>query len=540
LVERELARLERSRAALDAIHAVRNAGGTVHWYQADLTDAAAVRAAVGAIVERSSKVDVLLHCAGLEISRFLPDKTDREYDLVFDVKANGWFHLIHALGDTPLGAAVVFSSIAGRFGNGGQTDYSAANDLLCKSVSALAAARPGTRGVAIDWTAWAGIGMASRGSIPKMMAMAGIDMLPASIGVPVVRHELTAAGSGGEVVMAGALGLMLDEPADGGIDAALATEALGGRWPMLGTVARCTLAEGLVVTTTLTADQPFLDHHRIDGTPVLPGVMGIEAFAEAAAALVPGWKVSAVRDVAFLAPFKLYRDDARSIEIHARLRLSGDAIVADCELLGRRMLPGQPEQVTTHFTASVELMPPDAAQPAPRTTKVPRRPSSAVGSDDVYRIYFHGPTYQVLASAWRDADRVVGAFAADLPPNHQPADRALLANPRLVELCFQTAGVQELGTTGAMALPARVERLELLVDGDSGADDRSTAHALVSSGADGGSDAVVIDERGRTVLRLRGYATIELPNATDDALLTPLRAAMAPPAATARTKKTKQ
>ena len=43
----------------------------------------------------------------------------------------------HALGDAPLGAAVVFSSIAGRFGNAGQTDYSAANDLLCKSVSHL-------------------------------------------------------------------------------------------------------------------------------------------------------------------------------------------------------------------------------------------------------------------------------------------------------------------------------------------------------------------------------------------------------------------
>ncbi len=540
LVERELARLERSRAALDAIRAVRDAGGTVHWYQADLTDAAAVRASVQAIVERSGKVDVLLHCAGLEISRFLPDKTDREYDLVFDVKANGWFHLMHTLGDTPLGAAVVFSSIAGRFGNGGQTDYSAANDLLCKSVSALSAARPGTRGVAIDWTAWAGIGMASRGSIPKMMAMAGIDMLPASIGVPVVRNELTAAGGGGEVVVAGALGLMLDEPADGGIQTSLATEAFSGRWPMLGTVERCTVAEGLVVATSLTADQPFLDHHRIDGTPVLPGVMGIEAFAEAAAALVPGWQVAAVRDVAFLAPFKLYRDGPRSIEVRARLRLSDESIVADCVLLGRRMLPGQPEQVTTHFSASVELLPPDTARSTPRAMKVPRRAATAVGSDDVYRIYFHGPTYQVLASAWTDADRVIGALAADLPPNHQPRELTLFAHPRLVELCFQTAGVHQLGTTGAMALPARVERLELMLDGAGRSDDRGVAHALVSSTADGRSDAIVVDGEGRTVLRLQGYSTVELPSATDDDLLAPLQVAMRAPAARSRPKKGKQ
>ena len=152
--------------------------------------------AVAAIRAASERVDVLLHAGGLEISRLLPDKSPAEFDLVFDVKADGWFHLLHALGDMPIGAALVFSSIAGRFGNGGQTDYSAANDLLCKSVSSFRTTRPETRGIAIDWTAWEGIGMASRGSIPKMMALAGIDMLPPAIGIPVVRREITAGGTG--------------------------------------------------------------------------------------------------------------------------------------------------------------------------------------------------------------------------------------------------------------------------------------------------------------------------------------------------------
>ena len=37
---------------------------------------------------------------------------------------------------------MAFSSMAGRFGNGGQTDYSAANDLLCKLLSSLRRTRP--------------------------------------------------------------------------------------------------------------------------------------------------------------------------------------------------------------------------------------------------------------------------------------------------------------------------------------------------------------------------------------------------------------
>ena len=49
--------------------------------------------------------------------------------------AKGWYHLMRALGDTPVGAVVAFSSIAGRFGNAGQIDYAAANDLLAKLVA---------------------------------------------------------------------------------------------------------------------------------------------------------------------------------------------------------------------------------------------------------------------------------------------------------------------------------------------------------------------------------------------------------------------
>ena len=188
LVERELARIERAGAALSALEAIREGGGTAHWHQVDLTDPAQVGEAV-ASARAGGHIDVLIHAAGLEVSHFLPDKPQAEYDLVFDVKADGWFNLLHALRDTDVGTAVVFSSIAARFGNAGQTDYSAANDLLCKSISSMRRGGAVGRGIAIDWTAWAEIGMASRGSIPKMMEMAGIDMLPPRVGVPIVRRR---------------------------------------------------------------------------------------------------------------------------------------------------------------------------------------------------------------------------------------------------------------------------------------------------------------------------------------------------------------
>jgi NAD(P)-dependent dehydrogenase (short-subunit alcohol dehydrogenase family) len=524
LVERELARIERARAALGAIEAIRGAGGTAHWHQVDLTDPAGVADAVAAA---GGRVDVLIHAAGLEISHFLPDKPQAEYDLVFDVKVNGWFNLLHGLRDAEIGAAVVFSSIAGRFGNAGQTDYSAANDVLCKSASALRREGLAERGIAIDWTAWAEIGMASRGSIPKMMEMAGIDMLPPQLGVPVVRRELTAAGPGGEVLVAASLGLLSEEGhPTGGIDPAKATELVAAPpGPMTGRIASMRVGEGLRVLADLDPGrQAFLDDHRIDGIPVLPGVMGIEAFAEAAGAILPGWHVAAVEDVDLLAPVKFYRDEPRTLEVRALVLDGGDGTLsADCALIGRRELHGKGEQETVHFTGRVRLTPDAPAAPAASDGE----PSGAsdrpvVEHDAVYRVYFHGPAYQVLERAWLSNGTVLGELARDLPPDHEPPGQPMEMAPRLIELCFQTAGVYELGTEGRLGLPTHVDRITRYPGEDAG-----PVWAVVHP-RDGGDgvDAEVVDGSGRVRVRLEGYRTIELPGATEEEVLQPMRAAM--------------
>ena len=54
LVERELSRIERARAALDAIEAIREAGGSAHWHQVDLTDPAQVSGAVAPCSRRAT------------------------------------------------------------------------------------------------------------------------------------------------------------------------------------------------------------------------------------------------------------------------------------------------------------------------------------------------------------------------------------------------------------------------------------------------------------------------------------------------------
>ncbi|WIX98587.1 SDR family NAD(P)-dependent oxidoreductase [Amycolatopsis mongoliensis] len=506
-VERELARYERLAAARAAIDAVRDAGGQAHYHCVDLTDAAAVEHALSGL----ERADVLLHAAGLDISHALPDKEPREYDLVFGVKADGWFTVRKALGDRPLGAVVAFSSVAGRFGNLGQTDYSAANDLLCK----LTSAQRDTRALAIDWTAWAGIGMATRGSIPKMMERAGIEMLPPEVGVPWIRHELTGGAYRGEVVVAGELGALVGER--DGIDAARFPAG-----PMVGEVERMGVYDGLVVHTTLDpGEQPFLGDHRIDGTAVLPGVLGIEAFAEAAALPLPGWRPVAIEDVEFLAPCKFYRDEPRTLTVTAVFRADGDGLVAECALTGSRQLAGQAEpQVTTHFTGRVRLARTPVGDAV--TAAAPPVPDGkGVPADAIYDVFFHGPAFRVLDRAWRGEDGPVGLYASDLPPDHVPADRPELVSPRLIELVFQTAGVWDIGRHGRFGLPRHVDRIVL----HDAPESEGRLEAVVTSEEDGFGGRV-LDESGAVLLELSGYRTTELPGALDAGRSAPMTEAM--------------
>jgi len=440
--------------------------------------------------------------------------------------------VLRGAGDLPIAATVVFSSVAGRFGNAGQTDYAAANDLLCKITSSSRRTRPGTRALALDWTAWGGIGMATRGSIPKIMEMAGVEMLPAEAGVAWIRRELTAHASSGEVVVAGELGAMAGgDHATGGLDpAAVDTSAAG---PMVGEVVKADVLHGLVVRTTLNpVSQPFLDHHRIDGTPVLPGVMGMEAFAEVARLLVPDRHVVAVENVDFRAPLKFYRDEPRTLTITALLRPDGADLVAECRLVAERMLPGSDTpQRQVHFTGSVRLRAqppePETAAPVVRADDV-----TAVGREDVYRLYFHGPTYQVVAESWQDDGSVVARLAADLPPNHKPEDLPTVLGPRLVELCFQAAGVWEAGRAGRLALPAHVGRVQVVgTPGPVEAD--GSAVAVVRAISDGTAaesfDCTVLDKKGQVVLRVEDYRTVSLPGELRPEVSAPLQAAMAEP-----------
>jgi 3-hydroxymyristoyl/3-hydroxydecanoyl-(acyl carrier protein) dehydratase len=298
--------------------------------------------------------------------------------------------------------------------------------------------------------------------------------------------------------------------------------------PMVGKIVSMGLYSGLKIETTLDPRvQPFLHDHQIDGTPLLPGVMGIEAFAEAALSVLPGWHIKAIEDVNFLAPFKFYRNEARAVRVEATIRAQAEELVVDCRLLGCRTLPNQSEpQSTTHFTARVRLT---KCPPGFVTGSAPGSQIwLTIGAADIYRLYFHGPAYQVLEKAWWDGDRMIGLLAKDLPSNHSPANLPTLMLPRLIELCFQTAGLWEMGTQDRMGLPQHIDYVSSFALPPS-PDVR--LHAVVTPRKAGTFDAEVVDAQGNRFVHLKGYRTVATPNAVNGEQVKTLRTMLAAPVA---------
>jgi hypothetical protein len=143
-----------------------------------------------------------------------------------------------------------------------------------------------------------------------------------------------------------------------------------------------------------------------------------------------------------------------------------------------------------------------------------------VDAPDIYRIYFHGPAYQVLDRVWRTETGAAGAYRTPLPPDHEPSGRPLATRPRLLELCFQTAGIWEIGMTSTMALPTHIDRVSFAPGSDDGA-----ARCTVRS-ADGAFDATVTTESGDVLVQLNGYRTVQLPGALRPEEIEPLRDVM--------------
>jgi hypothetical protein len=259
--------------------------------------------------------------------------------------------------------------------------------------------------------------------------------------------------------------------------------------------------------------QPFLYDHAPDaGVPWLPGVMAVEAMAEVAGLLAPGYQVAAVQDVQMVGAFKFFRMEPRTLYLQAQV-LAGQAGELVAQVALRSVTPpareGLAARTAEHFLARVRLV---QGLPTPPTVRFtpPDDAALPITADAVYRRFFHGPAYQVIERAGVRADRAIAKLRRPLPADSDPAGAAWRMAPRLVELCFQTVALWCQETQGTMALPAGIGRVTVYRQLDEAGD--ALLYALVQPKPNRTAfTAQVVDGAGRVYVELDDFQTVARP-----------------------------
>jgi len=253
---KEVAHLQAMREIRATLDALQDAGSEAIYVQCDATDATQLEDALGQVRARFGPVTGLVHGAGVLADKRLADKRPEHFDKVFGTKVAGLENLLKATKNDPLAFIALFSSVAGRFGNIGQSDYGMANEVLNLVALAEAKKRPGCVVKSIGWGPWDSgmVGPALKREFEKRgLVLIGLDQGARAFVAELSSPNDAASIISGPISMEGLLAL-LERP------------AIERRFDIL------------VGAQT----HPYLDGHRIQGKVVVPFVIACEWFLRCA------------------------------------------------------------------------------------------------------------------------------------------------------------------------------------------------------------------------------------------------------------------
>jgi len=222
-IDRVFRRILQNREIDANLAAMRAAGASVDYHALDLRDAPRFGALIDELYAKWGRIDGVVHGAGIIDDKLIREKSLESFDAVFSAKVAPALILSRKLRPETLKFVLFFSSVAGRFGNAGQSDYSAANEVLNKLSSKLGRAWTKAQAVSINWGPWAG-GMASE-ELLKLYASRNIHPITLDAGVASCLGEMGRGRTGDpEIVVAESLDAIAETQKRGARAAAEKTE----------------------------------------------------------------------------------------------------------------------------------------------------------------------------------------------------------------------------------------------------------------------------------------------------------------------------
>ncbi|MES2684107.1 MAG: SDR family NAD(P)-dependent oxidoreductase [Pseudomonadota bacterium] len=200
-IDREVGRVLVDREIRDNLARLAATGAIVDYCACDVRDEASFGELIDSLYRAHGRIDAVLHAAGVIEDKLLADKTAESFERVLGTKLDAAFVLSQKLRPDTLKTLTFFTSVAGRYGNRGQSDYAAGNEVLNRLAWQLHRHWPGVRVSSMNWGPW-DAGMASEG-VKAALRERGMEPIPLADGCRFYLEELAYAAPGQIEVVAG-------------------------------------------------------------------------------------------------------------------------------------------------------------------------------------------------------------------------------------------------------------------------------------------------------------------------------------------------
>ncbi|MEX0977265.1 MAG: SDR family oxidoreductase, partial [Pirellulales bacterium] len=291
-------RVKKDREIKSSLDKFTAAGVRATYHACDVADWDDLERVLGEIRRQDGPIEGIIHGAGYAKSFRFGTGTAAKIQATIAPKVDGTLALMHLTHSDPLRYFVGFGSLSGRFGGNGLSDYAAANDMLAKLCGWFRSRRPECHTTCFHWQTWDQVGMAMLADGVGITKNAfKMDFIPPEEGVAHLIDELLAGAPQPEVLVTDGFFQRQFYPYDFEKPAAAAPVKAATRAPL---VAAWQAADGGAGVAQIVFDpvgDPFLSQHRLKQKPFLPGVIGMESLAEAAAAARDGHSIAELRNV---------------------------------------------------------------------------------------------------------------------------------------------------------------------------------------------------------------------------------------------------
>ncbi len=343
------------------------AGIRFTYVQADVTDERALRAAIAAATQKLGPITAVLHGAGANSPQPIRSLDEDAVRRTLAPKFHGLQNVLAAVDAGRLRVLITFGSLISRAGFRGEADYALANEWVSRLTEQFQVQHPRCRCLCVEWSIWSGVGMGERLGRVGALLEEGITPITPDQGVSILRR-LLCENVPPSVVVSGRFGepptLRLEEPP---LPRQRFLEEKKVYYPGVE----------LVVDSHLSSQSDlYIDDHVYGADRLFPAVMGLEAMAQAAAALVGSdpatarfagtSRLPAFEKVEFLQPVTVPEGQTTTLRLAALVREPDRVEVV--------LRTSQTEFQVDHFRATCRF-----SEPGPRQLVAARAAASCRG-----------------------------------------------------------------------------------------------------------------------------------------------------------------